>query len=121
MLEARDRVGGRVHSYTGGGFSGPIDLGASLITGTATDVAKGLRPDPSAVVARCAPRMPCYAARICSSRLLSMHTCAHLMFTHCRRMRHRCLSSARLRGCCGGGALSLEPSSQAARHLPAHP
>lgn len=54
MLEARDRVGGRVHTYIGSGFSGPIDLGASLITGTATDVAKGLRPDPSAVVARSA-------------------------------------------------------------------
>ncbi len=52
VLEARDRVGGRVHTYTGAGFSGPIDLGASLITGTATDVAKGLRADPSAVVAR---------------------------------------------------------------------
>lgn len=52
VLEARDRVGGRVHSYRGSGFSVPIDLGASLITGTATDIAKGLRPDPSAVVAR---------------------------------------------------------------------
>ena len=52
VLEARDRVGGRVHSYRGSGFSVPIDLGASLITGTATDVAKGLRPDPSAVLAR---------------------------------------------------------------------
>ena len=52
VLEARGRVGGRVHTYTGAGFSGPIDLGASLITGTATDVVKGLRADPSAVVAR---------------------------------------------------------------------
>lgn len=86
MLEARDRVGGRVHSYTGGGFSGPIDLGASLITGTATDVAKGLRPDPSAVVARCAPRMLCCVAQACSSRLLTIHTCMHLTFTHCSRV-----------------------------------
>ena len=76
VLEARDRVGGRVHSYTGGGFSGPIDLGASLITGTATDVAKGLRPDPSAVVARCGPRMLCCATQIFSSMLLSMQLCA---------------------------------------------
>ena len=70
MLEARDRVGGRVHSYTGGSFSGPIDLGASLITGTATDVAKGLRPDPSAVVARCVLRMLC-----CQPG--SFHACTH--------------------------------------------
>ncbi len=33
VLEARDRVGGRVHSYQGNGFSVPVDLGASLITG----------------------------------------------------------------------------------------
>jgi hypothetical protein len=52
VLEARDRVGGRVHSYSGGGFSAAVDLGASIITGTATDAAKGLRPDPSAVIAR---------------------------------------------------------------------
>ena len=52
VLEARDRVGGRVYGYSGSGFSVPVDLGASIITGTATDVAKGLRPDPSAVIAR---------------------------------------------------------------------
>jgi Flavin containing amine oxidoreductase len=33
VLEARDRVGGRVHSYKGD-FSAPVDLGASIITGT---------------------------------------------------------------------------------------
>ena len=75
MLEARDRVRGRVHSYTGGGFSGPIDLGASLITGTATDVAKGLRPDPSAVVARCAPHMLHCAAQNHSLKPPLMHIC----------------------------------------------
>lgn len=32
VLEARDRVGGRVHSYVGP-FGAPVDLGASLITG----------------------------------------------------------------------------------------
>ncbi len=53
VLEARDRVGGRVHSYSGSGFSAPVDLGASIITGTATNVAKGLRPDPSTLIARC--------------------------------------------------------------------
>ncbi len=52
VLEARDRVGGRVHSYSDGGFSGPVDLGASIITGTATVVARGTRPDPSTLVAR---------------------------------------------------------------------
>lgn len=33
VLEARDRIGGRVHSFEGSGFSVPVDLGASLITG----------------------------------------------------------------------------------------
>jgi len=33
VLEARDRVGGRVHSYQGD-FACPVDLGASIITGT---------------------------------------------------------------------------------------
>lgn len=54
VLEARNRVGGRVHSFRGNGFSAPVDLGASIITGTATDAAKGLRPDLSAVIARLA-------------------------------------------------------------------
>ncbi|KAK9903424.1 hypothetical protein WJX75_005208 [Coccomyxa subellipsoidea] len=52
MLEARDRVGGRVHSCASSGFGAPVDLGASIITGTDTVVAKGLRPDPSTLVAR---------------------------------------------------------------------
>ncbi|EIE23206.1 amine oxidase, partial [Coccomyxa subellipsoidea C-169] len=50
VLEARDRVGGRVHSYSDGGFSAPVDLGASIITGTATVVARGTRPDPSTLI-----------------------------------------------------------------------
>jgi len=37
--------GGRVHSYSGP-FAAPVDLGASLITGTAADVREGLAPDP---------------------------------------------------------------------------
>ncbi|WIA08913.1 hypothetical protein OEZ85_008331 [Tetradesmus obliquus] len=45
VLEARDRVGGRVHSYSGP-FAAPVDLGASLVTGTAPDLAEGLAPDP---------------------------------------------------------------------------
>jgi lysine-specific histone demethylase 1 len=45
VLEARDRVGGRVHSYTGP-FAAPVDLGASLVTGTAPDTKEGLAPDP---------------------------------------------------------------------------
>lgn len=51
VLEARDRVGGRVHSYRGP-FSAPVDLGASLITGTAPNVAEGLAPDPVNIVCR---------------------------------------------------------------------
>jgi len=39
VLEARERVGGRVHSFADG-FGAPADLGASLITGTKADVAQ---------------------------------------------------------------------------------
>lgn len=52
VLEARDRVGGRVHSYQGPGFSAPVDLGASLITGTAPDAEAGLGPDPVSFVCK---------------------------------------------------------------------
>lgn len=52
VLEARDRVGGRVHSYQGPGFSAPVDLGASLITGTAPDPEAGLGPDPVSFVCK---------------------------------------------------------------------
>ena len=52
VLEARGRVGGRVHTLTGKGFTAKVDLGASIITGTATNAARGLRCDPSAVIAR---------------------------------------------------------------------
>lgn len=51
MLEARDRVGGRVHSYQGP-FSVPVDLGASLVTGTAPDTTEGLAPDPVSFVCK---------------------------------------------------------------------
>ena len=62
VLEARTRVGGRVHTHSGGGFSVPIDLGASIITGTSVDLAKGARADPSAAIARCAITVRLYAA-----------------------------------------------------------
>lgn len=52
VLEARTRVGGRVYTHHGEGFSVPIDLGASIITGISVDLAKGARADPSAVIAR---------------------------------------------------------------------
>lgn len=52
MLEARDRPGGRVQSCADARFGTRVDLGASIITGTATDVSKGLRADPSAIIAR---------------------------------------------------------------------
>lgn len=52
VLEARDRVGGRVHSYSGNGFGAPVDLGASIVTGTEADPVKGWQPDPSSVIAR---------------------------------------------------------------------
>ena len=53
VLEARDTAGGRVQSSSCAAFSCPVDLGASIITGTEVDTVKGLRPDPSAIVARC--------------------------------------------------------------------
>lgn len=53
VLEARERIGGRVHTHQGDGLTAGVDLGASIITGTAVDEAKGLQPDPSAVIARC--------------------------------------------------------------------
>ncbi|KAI3428576.1 hypothetical protein D9Q98_007398 [Chlorella vulgaris] len=52
VLEARDRVGGRVYSYQGAGFTAPVDLGASIITGTNPDVQLGLRCDPSAILVK---------------------------------------------------------------------
>lgn len=51
ILEARDRVGGRVHSYQGD-FSSRVDLGASLVTGTAPDTSNGLAPDPVSFVCK---------------------------------------------------------------------
>ena len=59
VLEARGRVGGRVHSFVGeetgagagaGRMGAPCDLGASIITGRACDTAKGYRADPSALL-----------------------------------------------------------------------
>lgn len=43
VLEARDRVGGRVHSYQDEGFTAPVDLGASIITGLGLRVAYASR------------------------------------------------------------------------------
>ena len=57
VLEARDRVGGRVHTDATS-LSVPVDMGASIITGTAPDPKRrtglpwlGVRADPSATVA----------------------------------------------------------------------
>jgi len=49
VLEARDRVGGRVHTDRSA-LSVPVDLGASIITGVEADVAIERRPDPSALL-----------------------------------------------------------------------
>jgi monoamine oxidase len=51
VLEARKRVGGRVHTDKKS-FSAPIDLGASIITGIEADVGGERRPDPSALVCK---------------------------------------------------------------------
>ena len=52
VLEARDRVGGRINSLQKQGFLAPIDLGASIITGTEPDPRKGLRADPSSLLCK---------------------------------------------------------------------
>jgi hypothetical protein len=50
VLEARGMVCCRVHSFTAAGFDAPVDLGASIITGTEPDMHRALRADPSAVL-----------------------------------------------------------------------
>jgi hypothetical protein len=45
------RVGGRVHTYQGEGLAAPVDLGASIITGTRADLKSGAMADPSTLVA----------------------------------------------------------------------
>lgn len=50
VLEARERVGGRVNSHTAPGFDAPVDLGASIITGIEADTKLGARADPSALL-----------------------------------------------------------------------
>ena len=64
VLEARDRVGGRVHTLTGQGFTTGVDMGASIITGTATNAERGLRCDPSAVLARSVTRPSCLQLQV---------------------------------------------------------
>ena len=68
ILEAKQEVGGRVRSSQREGFSVPVDLGASIITGTEVDAAKGLRPDPSAVIARCRDSLQVWHVLIVSLR-----------------------------------------------------
>ncbi|KAH7424184.1 hypothetical protein KP509_12G094400 [Ceratopteris richardii] len=51
ILEARKRVGGRVFTDRSV-FSGPVDLGASIITGVEADVSSERRPDPTALLCR---------------------------------------------------------------------
>ena len=72
MLEARDRVGGRVQTLQSGGLGAPVDLGASIITGTEIDVEKGLQPDPSTIIAR-------YLFWQLSSSMISLHLRAFLV------------------------------------------
>ncbi|GJP31562.1 hypothetical protein CLOM_g13304 [Closterium sp. NIES-68] len=61
VLEARERVGGRVHTdWTS--LSVPVDLGASIITGAAPDVHGNLPPDLSALLCQQAG-LPCVVLR----------------------------------------------------------
>ncbi|XP_039069116.1 lysine-specific histone demethylase 1 homolog 3-like isoform X2 [Hibiscus syriacus] len=49
VLEARDRIGGRVYTDRSS-LSVPVDLGASIITGVEADVSTNRRPDPSSLI-----------------------------------------------------------------------
>ncbi|KAJ3682068.1 hypothetical protein LUZ60_014641 [Juncus effusus] len=49
VLEARDRIGGRVHTDKDS-LSVPVDLGASIITGVEADLATERQPDPSSLI-----------------------------------------------------------------------
>ncbi|MBA0710997.1 hypothetical protein Golax_010235, partial [Gossypium laxum] len=49
VLEARDRIGGRVYTDCSS-LSVPVDLGASIITGVEADVSTNRRPDPSSLI-----------------------------------------------------------------------
>ncbi|XP_039064295.1 lysine-specific histone demethylase 1 homolog 3-like isoform X2 [Hibiscus syriacus] len=49
VLEARDRIGGRVYTDHSS-LSVPVDLGASIITGVEADVSTNRRPDPSSLI-----------------------------------------------------------------------
>ncbi|MBA0648183.1 hypothetical protein Goklo_015952, partial [Gossypium klotzschianum] len=49
VLEARDRIGGRVYTDCFS-LSVPVDLGASIITGVEADVSTNRRPDPSSLI-----------------------------------------------------------------------
>ncbi|GMI89768.1 LSD1-like 3 [Hibiscus trionum] len=49
ILEARDRIGGRVYTDHSS-LSVPVDLGASIITGVEADVSTNRRPDPSSLI-----------------------------------------------------------------------
>ncbi|CAA7391296.1 unnamed protein product [Spirodela intermedia] len=49
VLEARDRIGGRVYTDRSS-LSVPVDLGASIITGVEPDVATERRADPSSLI-----------------------------------------------------------------------
>ncbi|XP_039065654.1 LOW QUALITY PROTEIN: lysine-specific histone demethylase 1 homolog 3-like [Hibiscus syriacus] len=49
VLEARDRIGGRVYTDHSS-LSVPVDLGASIITGVEADVPTNRRPDPSSLI-----------------------------------------------------------------------
>lgn len=72
VLEARDRVGGRVHTLTGQGFSAGVDLGASIITGVAANTERAQRSDPSALIAKYTPHL-CYINACVRNLLCRQH------------------------------------------------
>ncbi|KAI5065944.1 hypothetical protein GOP47_0018568 [Adiantum capillus-veneris] len=51
ILEARDRIGGRAFTDRMT-FSGPVDLGASIVRGVEADLATEARPDPVALLCK---------------------------------------------------------------------
>ena len=79
MLEARDRVGGRVHSYHQGGFTVPVDLGAS----TSWPGSPRTAPAAILVLAECGGCRPTLPARHAS-----LTRCPAVPAVPCRRQHH---------------------------------
>ena len=63
VLEARERLGGRVHTYQGA-FSCAVDLGAAIITGTQVSVySLDEIPEYGQRLAKVEPQVGCFTSK----------------------------------------------------------